>query len=239
MPDQPFSRRPRAFFSVMALGYTIVVVLVAIVSVAGSPEGDQAILIQLGTLTDDSTTYQWGFVLATLLPVFLLPLTAGVAFYLRPAAARSGDTTSPSGPGLGAVGALFVAAYAPLSALAYATQYTVFPNMLAKNFQEAEVWYFGAHGSLPLTVDMLAYALFGVGALLIAVPMLGERGALSVAAWSLAVSGALSIAAFALYALDVDLGGAVSLVSAAFSVAFALAVLLVVHRRPKLPVSAV
>jgi hypothetical protein len=122
----------------------------------------------------------------------------------------------------GWAGIALVAAYAPLSAAAYASQYTVFEWLVRRDLVAAAPWYFNnAHGA-PYTVDLLAYAIWGLGAAIVAWPLLRRRGALRWMSWTLAASGLLSMAAFGLHALESSLASPATLTSAVLTVPFAL-----------------
>ena len=214
----------RIYFAVTSLTYLVIFVLMTGVHFVARPEGDQMV-IQLGDLADKSTLYQTGYVLATLLPLAGLLLTAGVGLLIRPQYWAPSDRSERV---LGFVGSLFVLAYAGLSGFAYVSQWTILPRRLADNFQDAERWYysFDAVDSLPLSLDLLAYALFGVGAVLIAARLLYERSPLNWASWALAACGLTNIAAWLLRVADVGAAATASLVGVALTIPFALGVFL-------------
>jgi hypothetical protein len=215
----------RTYFTVVPLAFIAAVLVMTIVSVAAAPQGDN-LLIQLGRLADDSTFYQWSFVVAAALPVLALLLTGGVGLFL----VARGEQAHTGAGWLGFIGAFFVGAYAPLSAVAYVSQFTILPKQLGKNFQAAETWYFGYEGSIPLTIDLLAYALFGIGGILISVGLVRRAGSLRWAGWSLAACGVASVLAFVLHVLDSGATGTVSVVSGALTIPFALGVFLDAQR---------
>lgn len=123
----------------------------------------------------------------------------------------------------GWAGTALVAAYAPLSAAAYASQYTVFDWLLQRDLVAAAPWYFNNSLGAPFTFDLLAYAIWGLGVAIIAWPLLGRSGALRWLSWTLAASGVLSMLAFGLHALESSLTSPVSLVSGVLTVPFAIA----------------
>jgi D-serine dehydratase len=125
----------------------------------------------------------------------------------------------------GWAGALLVAAYAPLSAAVYASQYTVFEWLLRRDPAAAAPWFFLNEHGVVVTFELLAYAIWGAGALLVAWPLLAHGGALRWLSWSLALSGALSVAAFGLYALGVGAAGTLSVVSGVLAAVFGAAAL--------------
>lgn len=214
----------RIYFAVTSLGFLVVLALMTAVIFVARPEGDQMV-VQLGDLADHSTLYQTGYVLATLLPLAGLLLTAGAGLLIRPLYWAPSDRAERV---LGSIGALFVLAYAGLSAFAYISQWAIFPRRLADNFQNAERWYysFDAADSVPLSLDLLAYALFGVGALFIAARLFRERSPLNWASWALAVCGLANIAAWLLHTADVEAARTASLIGVGLTIPFALCVFL-------------
>lgn len=215
----------RIYFAVTSLAYLAILVLTTGIHFVARPEGDQ-MAVQLGDLADKSTLYQTGYVLATLLPIAALLLTAGVGLLMRPQYWAPSDRSERA---LGLIGSLFVLAYAGLSAFAYISQWTILPRRLADNFQDAERWYysFDALHSLPLSLDLLAYALFGVGALLIAARLLFERSPLNWTSWVLAACGLTNIVAWLFHVADVGAAETASLVGIVLTIPVALGVFLV------------
>jgi hypothetical protein len=227
----------RIWLTASATATLAVLALMVGFTAAGAPAGD-TVVAELAHLRDDPGLYGWGFFFASLVPAVIVPLMAGVAAlaWTRTGASSPGDVR-PSGPGVVsgarvgiAAGLVLTAAYAPLSAAAYASQYTVFEWLLRRDLAAASLWYFNNPDGAPLTFDLLAYAIWGTGALMIVWPLLDARGATAVVAWSLAASGGLSIVAFALHALESDVAGALSTVSGALVVPAAVAALVVVRR---------
>lgn len=185
---------------VAAGAYLVLVVLMTVVTALGAPAGD-TVVRQLADLARDDTVYRWGFFLASLLPATVVPLMVVLALGV----------------------AALVAAYAPLSAAAYASQYTVFDWLLQRDLVAAAPWYFNNSLGAPFTFDLLAYAIWGLGVAIIAWPLLGRSGALRWLSWTLAASGVLSMLAFGLHALESSLTSPVSLVSGVLTVPFAIA----------------
>jgi hypothetical protein len=214
----------RIYFAVTSLAYLTIFVLMTGVHFVARPEGVQMV-VQLGDLADKSTLYQTGYVLATLLPLAGLLLTAGVGLLIRPQNWAPSDRSERV---LGFVGSLFMLAYAGLSGFAYISQWTILPRRLADNFQDAERWYysFDAVDSLPVSLDLLAYALFGVGAVLIAARLLYERSPLNWASWALAACGLTNIAAWLLHIAEVGAAETASLIGVALTIPFALGIFL-------------
>ena len=171
-----------------------------------------------------------GFFLASLLPAAMVPFMAVVA--LGVVAPFSLGARDDGGSSMRLGGHRFVAAYVPLSAAAYASQYTVFDWLLRRDLAGAAPWYFNNAYGGPYTFDLLAYAIWGLGAIIIAWPLLRRSGALHWMSWTLVASGLLSMAAFGLHALESDLASGATLTSAVLTVPFALAA--IVHGRGRL-----
>lgn len=204
---------------VAALAYLVLVVLMTVATALGAPQGD-TVVAQVADLARDDTVYRWGFFFASLLPAAMVPFMAVVALGVTAQANGEGVTEARL---CGWVGIALVAAYAPLSAAAYASQYTVFGWLLRRDLAAAAPWYFNnVHGG-PYTFDLLAYAIWGLGAIIIAWPLLRRPGALHWMSWTLVASGLLSMAAFGLHALESDLASAATLTSAVLTVPIALA----------------
>lgn len=201
-----------------SVAFLVVLVLMTVLSALGAPEGD-TVAARLAALAREDTVYRLGFFFASLVPATMVPLMALIAV----AADRGGPAARP----YAVTGALLVAAYAPLSAAAYASQYTVFTWLLARDLPSAAPWYFGNDHGAVITFDLLAYAIWGTGAILLAWPLLPQGGSRRLLAWALLASGATSIVAFGLHALGVSAAGPLSVVSGALTVPVGVLALLV------------
>ena len=202
--------------------YLLLLVVMTVLNAAAAPSG-ATLTDKLVDLAGGDALYRWGFVAASLVPVVVVALLAVVALGL--AAPSQGE--GPTGARLASwVGIFLVATYAPLSAAAYATQYTVFPWLLRRDPGAAAFWAFVNEEGLPLTVDLLAYAIWGAGALVIAWPLIARPGAYRWMGWSLAASGILSLAAFAAHAAGSGLAGPLSIAGGVLTVPFAVVALL-------------
>jgi hypothetical protein len=211
--------------TVAAAAYLVLVVLMTVVTALGTPDG-QTTVAQVADLARDDTLYRLGFFLASLLPAVMVPFMAVVALGVVAPSQGHGTTEARL---CGWAGIALVAAYAPLSAAAYASQYTVFDWLLRRDLAAAATWYFNnVHGG-PYTFDLLAYAIWGLGAVILAWPLLSSSGLLRWTGWLLAVSGALSMAAFGLHALESSLASPATLASAVLTVPMAL--VFIVHGR--------
>jgi hypothetical protein len=95
------------------------------------------------------------------------------------------------------LGVLILATYPPLSSLAYASQWTLLPRLLDRHPAAAASWYFHDSHSIPYSIDLLGYTLFGLAATLLSVGFLARRGVWRWAGGLLLASGLTSILAFA------------------------------------------
>ena len=227
-PTHDLTVPPRALgrcLVVAAAAYLVLVVLMTVVTALGAPEGDTTVA-QVADLARDDTLYRLGFFLASLLPAVMVPFMAAVALGVVAPSQGHGTTEARL---CGWAGIALVAAYAPLSAAAYASQYTIFDWMLRRDLAAAASWYFSnAHGA-PYTFDLLAYAIWGLGAAILAWPLMGHPGLLRWTGWLLAASGVLSMAAFGLHAIESSLASPATLASAVLTVPVAL--LFIAHGR--------
>lgn len=140
---------------VAAGAYLVLVVLMTVVTALGAPAGD-TVVRQLADLARDDTVYRWGFFLASLLPATVVPLMAVVALGVAAPAQGEGVTVARL---CGWAGTALVAAYAPLSAAAYASQYTVFDWLLQRDLVAAAPWYFNNSLAASGVLSMLAFGL--------------------------------------------------------------------------------
>ncbi len=169
---------------------------------------------QLERLRRSSAAYRWSFVNASLIAPAML-ITLSLLFQVP-----------DREPGrLDAAGTWFLAAYAALVSVAYTTQYTVLPQLLLSHHAATELVYFGAPGSITYLLAMLAYALFGAGAILLATPLITTGGAWSWAGWFLLASGITSILGFAGYVARNRRIELLNVVGGVLVVPFAVAVL--------------
>ena len=165
---------------VLVLGWVILMILTA-------PRG--SVEEQLERLRRSSAAYRWNFVNASL----IAPPMVTMLVLIR--------DVPPRGPGiLDGAGTAFLIAYLALITPTYASQYTVLPAVLRKGSAAAWHLYFGDPESLSYFLGLLAYGLFGVGASLLAPPLVGAGGVWTWAGWTLLGSGVSSILGFAGYA---------------------------------------
>jgi hypothetical protein len=198
--------------AVLAGLYLLAAVLMTVLLAVGSPDAGTT-SEKLAALSAGAGMYSWGFVAASLVgPLFVALIVAGILWGRR---AELGARD--------AIAVVFLAAYLPLASLAYVSQYTLLPALLEQGSPQAPVWFFGEAASVPYAADLLGYALFGVAAVLLAVPLLSKTGAWKVVGWSLGLSGATSIVGLAGYALGSGLLELGVLVGAVLTVPFAAA----------------
>lgn len=112
-----------------AAAYLVLVLVMTVVTALGAPQGD-TVVAQVADLARDDTLYRWGFFFASLLPAAMVPFMAVVALGVAAPAEGEGITEARL---CGWAGIALVAAYAPLSAAAYASQYTVFDWLLRRD----------------------------------------------------------------------------------------------------------
>lgn len=147
--------------------------------------------------------YQWGFVGASLLaPAFVtLLMLLLAAVEVPPSSVRRSIAT------------VLLAAYVAFATIAYSSQYTFLPRLVARDPETAALWYLHDVDSILYAIDLTGYLLLSLAAILLAT-LLAERRRRWLAGWLVAM-GALSIVAFALHAAGADaITELVSLVSA-------------------------
>ena len=140
---------------------------------------------QLERLGKSSVLYRWTFVNASL----IAPLMVTLLLVLQRIPQR------PAGL-LDSVGTAFIIAYLSLITPTYASQYTVFPALLRKGSELRTLLYFGNTGSFPHFIALLAYGLFGIGAIVFAFPLTSSGGIWTSVGWVLFASGITSVLGF-------------------------------------------
>lgn len=197
-------RRIGAGLLAAAVAYLVAAATMGLVFVSRPPA---QLLDGLADYQQGEALYQWGFVGASLLaPAFVTLLMLLVAAADAPAtSARRSIAT------------VLLGAYVPVATIAYTSQYTFLPGLVARDLQAAALWYFNDIDSIPYAIDLAGYTLLSFAAILLA-SLLAERGRRWVAGWLVAMA-ALSIAAFVLHAAGVGtFAGVISLTSAACTV---------------------
>jgi hypothetical protein len=123
--------------------------------------------------------------------------------------------------------------YAPLSIVAYTSQYLLVPRLAQIDPDQAAVWYLANEASFTLGLDLFAYFTWGSAAVLIALRLRRGAGLLRTAAAILALSGVTSILAYPLHVSSSDIGGVLSAFSGGLSVVAAITVVAhVIWARP-------
>ena len=176
------------------------------------------------------------FVIASLLPAFVAPFTVALALWASSTTtAATPDPTSAQPPSawrdplrLSAI--VLTLLYAPLSIFVYVSQYLLVPRLAEIDPDQATVWYLGSASAFTLGLDLFAYLLWGVAAILIAWRLLRDSGLLRAIAVVLALSGITSVLAYPLHVGGSDIGGVLSVFSGALSVAVAIAIAVHVAR---------
>jgi len=170
---------------------------------------------QLERLRGSSARYRWSFVNASLIAPALI--TTIVLLFDVPARTRGRFDI---------VGTVFLSAYLAVISLAYVSQYTLFPRTLAEDALGARRLYFGDTASVPYMLAMLGYALFGVGAMLLAPPLLGAGGIWVWAGWLLFLSGLTSVVGFVGFAAGAKRVEFLNVIGGVLIVPFAIVVLI-------------
>ncbi len=166
--------------------------LVALVGMAGfvavgMPAGESPAAQVAALAAGGTAVYRWGFVFAIVLN---LSLVAMVVTLLHALAAWRGLRATD------VIGGALMVVYLPLTLAAYATQLTVLPALLEEDPAAAATWLFGAAAAVPTVLDYLGYAVWGIGAVVVAVDLVRRPGRLAAIGWLLAAAGTTSVAGF-------------------------------------------
>lgn len=216
--SEPSQNTISLWLTVTGLAVLIILMLMVLFSALGSPSGENAIS-QLTFLRRNMENgghnlilFQLGFVFASILPITTLPLQTVIALFVP---FGTNQITNPAR----IIGVLFTAAYFPLSTVAYASQYTIVPMLLRDQGPDAtKLWYFSSPNSIPFTMDLLAYAILGVGAILISIGLVYQQGVWRWGGIAMLLSGITSIIAFGLHTIESTASIPISLISAVFYV---------------------
>jgi hypothetical protein len=165
--------------------------------------------------------YRWGFVGASL----LAPALITVLLLLVTAAGVPSDAVCRW------IGTVLLAGYLPLATIAYSTQYMVLPGLLELDLDAAALWYFHDARSIPYALDLTGYAVLGLAAIVLAVPLRDRSRLLRwVAGWMVAM-GLLSVTALVLHAVGASTAASVSSGASALCTLPIMALALVEGRR--------
>ncbi|HEY5684237.1 MAG TPA: hypothetical protein VIY70_02595 [Acidimicrobiia bacterium] len=176
----------RSALALEVLAWTTLALLGAMVLlvVASMPQ-ERGTTAQIVGLASDSLLYRLAFVAAALVnPVFLAALALFSWLEHRRRSLRPVEL----------VGWAFLVAYLPLVLVAYVSQFTVFPMLAGSDPAMAEMWYFYSDTSLPFLIDVVGYAMFGIGAVLISTVLVRRHGIVGWVGRVLLLAGAFSIA---------------------------------------------
>ncbi len=178
------------YLTITALGFIVVLLLGALFDALTARTGTHAntgiMNEELASLVATKLTfYNLARLFDAFIPLFFFALTAGVGLFVK---------TAPALKYLSRVGVLFMSVYAPISVVVYVAQYTTLSIMLKDASTRAALWPFW---SLVIpSMSYLAYAICGIGVLLIAVGLIGERGVRRWGGWSLILMGIFCLLAF-------------------------------------------
>ena len=148
-------------------------------------------------LSGDTTLYRLSFFSASLTS---LPL---VAFMMLLGLFRDSD----SGPSPAALlGVLLLAPYIGSATLAFVSQYTVFPRLLADmsivGRSHVKAWYYNNPDSIPYFMALLGHAFFSLSALAVGSTLFSGSRMERSAGWLLILSGASGLAGFVGYVVN-------------------------------------
>src|SRR5215213_3854740 len=151
--------------ALMLASAAVLVFVVLWIALLATTDSSGSVPEQLERLRASSARYRWTFVNASLIAPALI--TSIVLLFDVPARA----------PGrFDVIGTVFLSAYLAVISVAYVSQYTVFPMLLAGDGAGARRLYFADPASVPYMGAMLGYALFGIGAMLLAAPLIAADG---------------------------------------------------------------
>lgn len=146
---------------------------------------------QLETLGEQSTLYQWSFVNSSLVSLTFVTMMVLLALFV--------ETERPKGL-LEILGVVFLAPYTLLVSIAYTSQYTIFPRLLAEfdvmDKALAKAWYFNNPNSIPYFLDYLGYMFLAISAFAIAPRLIRGRGLQKATGWLLLLTGVASFIGF-------------------------------------------
>jgi hypothetical protein len=171
---------------------------------------------QLRALAASPTVYSLSMINASLIsiPTVVMMLLLALGIETRRAAGL-----------LSALGVLWLVPYAALVSVAYTSQYTLLPRLLAGGDQSAALgWYFVHPNSVPYFLDLLGYTFYGLSGLAIGYRLLGDTGIARAAGVLLWLAAITAILGFAGYAAGIPALEFLITVSGAISLPFGLVV---------------
>jgi len=177
------------------------------------------IVEQLAKLAEQSALYQWSFVDSSLVSLAFVVMMVILALFV--------ETGAPKGL-LEIIGVVFLAPYTLLVSIAYASQFTIFPRLLAEfSAMEkalAKAWYFNNPSSIPYFLDYLGYAFFAISAFAIAPRLIRGRGLQRATGWLLFLTGLTSFIGFIGFAVGNSVIEMILIVGGVLSLPFAILV---------------
>jgi len=112
------------------------------------------------------------------------------------------------------IGFVFITGYFVLNSIAYASQIIILPKLIEADFiDQATVWYFNSSTSVTYFIDQMGYCFWGIGAIILFIRFLKERGIIKYLSLIYTVSGILSIIAFFGLIIDNELMNSMTLYS--------------------------
>ncbi|MBA2681700.1 MAG: hypothetical protein H0U76_25305 [Ktedonobacteraceae bacterium] len=172
------------YLTVTALGLIVVLLLSSVLGVLDAPTGI-SVSEKIASLASKLTLQQAEYIVDAFIPLFNFGLVAGVGLFVE---------TDPSLRYLSRIGVLFASIYAALSVSLY-IGLLVLVYILAQGGSIANVYWPLWALAVP-TFSHLSYAIFGIGAIMVSVGLMRERGARRWGGWSLCATGIIFILAF-------------------------------------------
>lgn len=172
------------YITVAALGFIIVLLSSSVLGILDAPTGT-TVSERITSLAAKLTLQQSEFIVDALIPLFNFALVAGVGLFVN---------TDPSLRYLSRIGVLFASIYAAISTSLYIVMLVLVYILTHSGSTAAIYWPLWSLG-FP-TLSHLSYAVFGVGAVMVSVGLIRERGARRWGGWSLFATGVIFILAF-------------------------------------------
>lgn len=95
------------------------------------------------------------------------------------------------------LGFMFLTGYFVLSSISYASQIILVPKLLDSGLlEQAKVWYFGSSSSVTYFINQMGYCFWGIGAMVLFIKLLKEKGMVKYLSIIYTISATLSIIAF-------------------------------------------
>jgi len=95
------------------------------------------------------------------------------------------------------LGYLFITGYFVLNSISYASQIIIVPRFVDSGLlEQAKVWYFMSATSISYFINQMGYCFWGIGAMILFVRLIKEKGIIKYLSFIYVVSAVLSIIAF-------------------------------------------